>query len=419
MDAGRKVAVAYAVPGALLWHVRLILAVVRTRPYTFYIATPDEDVYDEEYSPANGDLQDYRLLPVAGGLPFGVNPARVYDRAVPFTAQQISDMSEHACGIANADEAADILGGAPDPGPRVNPLHIPPGGAPPGLPPPAPPGPAPLPAPPGPPPGGPAGAPAGPAPAPARPPGKWLCCESAHGLTYGDEVVPPVGFVDPEGVRAVIEVAGGQSICCHYIATPETQDFLALACAHDARVLPIRTTPGGDRFRGIIEYANSVKEEPITSGLPGPRSANWCIQFLKRANHTPEQHHEFLVRLCKLEPNAWGVQDHFNICQALKHAMEVDQVDMCNLVFGEVLFRRLQTIEYTYSIKLRAQEQKQSQTRKLSFEEQALFGGVVRSWSQLMICPELLDYVKAEAEREAKLAKNMRQAREEREALAK
>ena len=168
MDAGRKVAVAYAVPGALLWHIRVILAVVRTRPYTFYIATPDEDVYDEQYSPANGDIQDYRLLPLAGGLPFGVNPARVYDRAVPFTPQQISDMSEHARGLANADEAADILGGAPDPGPRVNPLLIPAGGLPPGLPPPAAPGPAPLPPPAVLPLGVPAAAPAG-SPCPSHP----------------------------------------------------------------------------------------------------------------------------------------------------------------------------------------------------------------------------------------------------------
>ena len=67
MDPGRKVAVAYAVPGAILWHIRIILAVVRTRPHIFYIVTPDEDIYDEEIGPGNADLREFRFLPAAGG----------------------------------------------------------------------------------------------------------------------------------------------------------------------------------------------------------------------------------------------------------------------------------------------------------------------------------------------------------------
>lgn len=36
-----------------------------------------------------------------------------------------------------------------------------------------------------------------------------------------------------------------------------------------------------------------------------------------------------------------------------------------------------------------------------------------------MICPDLLDHVKAETEKEASLAKNLRKAREERDAARK
>lgn len=52
-------------------------------------------------------------------------------------------------------------------------------------------------------------------------------------------------------------------------------------------------------------------------------------------------------------------------------------------------------------------------------EEQTSFGGVTRQYATLMICPQLLEHVKTETEREASLAKNLRKAREEREASRK
>lgn len=81
----------------------------------------------------------------------------------------------------------------------------------------------------------------------------------------------------------------------------------------------------------------------------------------------------------------------------------------------EIQFRRLQTIEFSYSEKAKELEAKAVGGR-LSLEEQTCFGGVTRQYSTLLICPELLDYVKAETEKEASLSKNLRKAREEREA---
>ena len=52
---------------------------------------------------------------------------------------------------------------------------------------------------------------------------------------------------------------------------------------------------------------------------------------------------------------------------------------------------------------------------KLSLEEQSTFGGITRAAATLMVCPDLLEHVKAEVERDANLAKNLRKAREERE----
>ena len=51
----------------------------------------------------------------------------------------------------------------------------------------------------------------------------------------------------------------------------------------------------------------------------------------------------------------------------------------------------------------------------MSLEEQSVLLGSTRSHSSVMVCPELLSYVREEVERDAKLAKALRTAREERE----
>ena len=97
-----------------------------------------------------------------------------------------------------------------------------------------------------------------------------------------------------------------------------------------------------------------------------------------------------------------------------KHALQTDQLNGYNAMFCEVIFRRLQTIEFAYAERAREAEAK-SIGGRFSLEEQQTFGGLTRQASTLMVCPELMDYVKSEVERDASLAKNLRKAREERE----
>ena len=75
----------------------------------------------------------------------------------------------------------------------------------------------------------------------------------------------------------------------------------------------------------------------------------------------------------------------------LKNALQIDQFDGFNSLAVEVIFRRLQTIEYAYSEKARDSESKAVGGR-LSLEEQQTFGGLNRQAGTLMICPELLDH---------------------------
>ena len=122
--------------------------------------------------------------------------------------------------------------------------------------------------------------------------------------------------------------------------------------------------------------------------------------------------------MCRLDGQAWGVQEHFQCTQFLKLLLLVDQLDGSNLEGVEAIFRRMQTIEYSHSQKLRETESKGGPS-KLSLEEQAAFAGAMRAHTSLMICPDMLEHVRKEVEREASLAKNLVKARENRDSLTK
>ena len=159
-------------------------------------------------------------------------------------------------------------------------------------------------------------------------------------------------------------------------------------------------------------------ESKVRWELAGPRTSKWCVNYLAIENLGFEGHHERFRQVTKADASSWGIQEHFQVSVALRQALLVDQLDPYNLLSIEIQFRRLQTIEYSYSEKAKDLEAKAVGGR-LSLEEQTTFGGIARQYSTLMICPQLLDHVKIETEKEANLAKNLRKAREEREAARK
>ena len=144
----------------------------------------------------------------------------------------------------------------------------------------------------------------------------------------------------------------------------------------------------------------------------------WCLDFLLCEGQGIETHHERFKVLVGAKNDSWGIHEHWQQSQQIRQAAEVDQLDLVNLLSVEMGFRRLQTIEFSYAEKAREEEGRGSGPR-LTAEEQAAFAGSSRAHSGLMVCPALLDWVRQEAERDASLAKNLRKAREEREASRK
>ena len=84
---------------------------------------------------------------------------------------------------------------------------------------------------------------------------------------------------------------------------------------------------------------------------------------------------------------------------------------------SQMAFRRLQTIKYAYSDRLR-ERMATGSTGRLTDDEQAAFGAAARAESKPLICPALLEAANADVERESALSQAPLKAREARASLA-
>lgn len=218
-----------------------------------------------------------------------------------------------------------------------------------------------------------------------------------------------------KGGKSVHTLGGGGSIFVECVDGADVHSFMQKPAACDIRVLPVELNAMGQPERSLKDISALCIERKVRWILSGPRTARWCVAYLAVEGLGFEGHHERLRQVSKADASSWGIQEHFQASMSLRQALLVDQVDAFNLLSIEIQFRRLQTIEFSYSEKAKEAESKAVGGR-LSLEEQTTFGEVTRQYSTLMICPDLLDFVKAETEKEASLAKNLRKAREEREA---
>ena len=417
MREGSTVLLRYNLPApdGELWHERFLLASIRTRPGWYVVLTPSADLFAEQCSLANADLSGVRVAPAGGGRPVGLVGAvfSFGDDAALAGVPQGADLAgfrTDARALADVEEAADraAAAGAGAGGGAVVPAGA--AGAGPGPAPAAPPPRAPLPI-----------APAIAAGAAAE----WRAVVSiGKEVQYGDVVPDPAAHLILNAF-GLSELPSGQTVPCERVEPGNIQDFFDRAVAHDARVLPVRKL-GSKRHRTWTSISSDSQEEPFDDWpLPGgakARSTSWCLDYLVKSEENIERHHERFRSLIKGDSSTWGVQEHYNTCQSIKMLGEYDQGDLTNLASAELLFRRLQTIEFSYLEVIREQEQKlagSSGGSKLSVEEQALFSGQARSSSSLMISPTLLEHARSETEKEASLLKNLQKVREGKEALRK
>jgi hypothetical protein len=237
----------------------------------------------------------------------------------------------------------------------------------------------------------------------------YLVAKGAHGLKFGDPIGLPGGTAVSTDGKAVVDISGGRFVFAQFVALVDHEKFLDSGVCDDARVLPLRFSPAQERTRTWASIADDCSSEQFDDWpLAPPRSVPWCLTYLKKEGR------RFLA-LAKVEGSWWGIAEHKELCRYLRLMSLYDQLDVSNLASAESMFRRLQTIEFSYLEKIRDQQAKNAPGGRMTLEEQALFWGLSRTDSMLMIAPALLDHARAEAEKQASLAKNLRKAREERE----
>jgi hypothetical protein len=245
--------------------------------------------------------------------------------------------------------------------------------------------------------------------------------ETRIGIKRGD-VVPEPDRRLRRGHRGLSEYNHGLFVCAVKMLKSSQESLRDTRAAppslpdgekasSDARTLPIATRPSG-RHRDFKEVAELCQEEDFEDfPLKGPRTASWCLRFLQR-RHAPVDHHMSFKINARCKSDAWGMQEHEQLLKMVELAGSYDQVDLSNMAWAELCFRRIQTIEWVYHERLRDGE---GHSDKLSPEEWAAFSGTTRAGDSLMVCPALLSHVKGEVETDAAIMKSVRKAREERE----
>ena len=372
----------------------------------FAIVTPDDDVYVEQYGGQDDDIEAVRWSAPWNQPPRGVPSNLVYRfRTEPTPDERAAYRQQASVEAAAVCRERALATGQPQLLVNLQPLAPVAGG-------PAAPGAAFLPPP--------AGVLRGALPAarPANQEARWRAAHSIGDIRYGDEIAAHVATANAVGDRDIHSLPTGEGVFVERVTPDQEKEFFERVVAADARILAVSRRSGGRREMSWAELVERVRQEDFKDDwtLPGPRTAKWCIEFIHLEGLGPDGHHERFRVITRVEPNQWGVQEHFQLTQIIKLLLLVDQCDGTNLQAAEAIFRRMQTIEYSYMEKVRDREQS-GQSARLSLEEQAAFAGTTRGHTSLMVCPELLDYVRKEVEREASLVKNLRKAREEREAL--
>jgi len=377
--------ICYDLPPPALWHERYILSACACGRGWHIVLTPDRDVFPELISLENEDIAGYRLgdgiqLPV--GLT-GDNTYRFRNLPGPDEMAQLLRDARHA-GLA---------------------LAFPPGA------------------------GGALAAPAAGVQAPAQPVddgSKWVIVETGDDRRRGDEVTLDGTEIlrDTVGLKQAV----GNWYAIRKLPSNDLTLYPGREASADARLLGLTFAGTTREERQWRDVAKESHEEKIEDwGVPGPRTSSWCLKFINRRNGGPSDHHRWWVQNNGLQQDSWGVQEHDNLSKIIDRLGRYDGLDLANIAGAELIFRRLQLIEYFYSEKgpgggkgSGKGEKKDKKSDDGNYKaEAAVFAGSHREFGDTMVAPELLDYVSKEIEKDASVMKQVRKAREERQAAAK
>ena len=242
--------------------------------------------------------------------------------------------------------------------------------------------------------------------------------QASHGRKLGDPTGLPAGAAVSADGKAVVDVGNDNFVFVQFVSVDSHQKFLDSGVSDDARVLPLRFSPGSELRRTWTSVADDWSSEPfedwpsVTFGAVVPHlreEGRGNPGVASRAVGGLGQGRGLLVGHVGAQGIVSVPPAHGLVRPARRH-----QPVVCG---GDVQAHpdhRLLLLE-----KIRDLEAKSATGVRLMLDEVALVGGMSRTDSTLMIAPGLMDHARAEAEKQASLAKNLRKAREEREVARK
>ena len=178
----------------------------------------------------------------------------------------------------------------------------------------------------------------------------------------------------------------------------------------DARVLSIVRTSGGERrrdFRGVGEDLT----ESTWNGWPltGPRTVKWVVDYIGATDGNPRGRHTRWKRDANLTTGDAGVLPHEIALRALQFAVEFDQLNVSELSCMEFLARQAQLSELKHRERVL-----QADPSDDFGEDSYLYLGISQTRGQVMIMPQLEEFVSGQLEREGRVLKERRRLQEER-----
>ena len=271
--------------GYPVWHERILLAHVKDSVWV--IATPDFDLYPELLSDDNEDLDAFRIGGTTRRLPAGIGGDPTY-RMRPLTARELPDL------ITEGEEIA-ALERPPAPPPSSGTRRDPTG---------------------------------------ASEHLEWRLLVDAGGVgAVGGLVKTTSEFrrIDEFSVDCI----GGRGVSLGRSHAMEGKDgFLSrygmgeTPSALEARMLPVFTRGDGERVRTWESVCDEVAMVELASfGVNGPRTAMWCVRFLRRQQMHPEDYHRQWRNRHGPSGVDWGVTAHASALRAVALAGCCDQLD--------------------------------------------------------------------------------------------
>lgn len=341
-----------------LWHTRLLLA--QTNGSSWVILTPDMDMYEEEMSLHNPDLNGFYYAGLAGGIPPHIPAGSVYG----FRAMNplvLGDYMRQGRILADSLRAPAAVVAAPAAGPV--------------------------------------------APAAAAVDVADTAMETGGGYAKGSVIVSdptplPAGH-HLIGDRALIPVAGGAIFAKKMLAAEA-----ARVANDDLRTLPVKFDAEGTRRR---EFSSAVEkmsgEEPAGGGLQlsGPATCLKMMKAMRDQSFTPITYHEFWLRSGDIPRGDRSIYEHECLSRILEAMACVDQLNLPALQGAELMCRRLQVIREAHRISPSAPD----------YSAADHFMGWRFRKGQQGVDSDLAAHVANELKAEAAISKEARKAREE------